>query len=80
MRVAKADTRLIDLSLSLWWLFLLYAFRDGGATWVEPHAGPGGELLNVSNNLFSEKVGSSIKLGAPHVRSMLSHVLSKPRN
>jgi hypothetical protein len=38
-----------------------------GATWAEPHNGTTGKNLTVSNSLFGEVVGASIKFGAPHV-------------
>ena len=39
---------------------------DAGATWNEPRR-PDGSILNVSTPLFGEAVGSSVKLGAPHI-------------
>lgn len=38
-----------------------------GVNWTEPHEPATGKPLTVANPLFPEKVGSPIKLGAPHV-------------
>lgn len=40
--------------------------QDGGVSW-KPPGDPNGKNLTVSNPLFDEPAGKSVKLGAPHV-------------